>query len=282
MTKWCKAAVLGTSAEDAPPMQHEVLTQIADLKKFTTDATEQINQELAFCMDSLAALKIRSEGDGAEDRQLPVKPLGGEQENQDPQRKPQETGNSFKVYDFNIPRQEQRKGNAFNSYEMSLLAEEPDEEPMEQTQGAKQTALAENTEPGTILKEAVSNDAATVKKFNTRKALQEKNKNLIARSPPGHFVAEQNKPGLKRKIDPSQLRKTRLSVGAPPAVCSPNSPNKKQTTTNGEVLKRKEVRRVKFNENIQYKVISPLWDKSYKPRASRARDDSDLDWAFEL
>lgn len=279
MTKWCKAAALGTSAEDAPPMEHEVLTQIADLKKFTTDATEQINREVAFCMDSLAALKIRSEGDGAEDRQLPLR---GEQENQDPQRKPQETGNSFKVYDFNVQQGAPRKVNTFNSYEMSLLAEEPDEEPMELTQGAKQTAPVENTEPGTILKEAVLNDAAIGKKFNTRKALQEKNKNLIARSPPGHFVAEQNKPGLKRKIDPSQLRKTRLSVGAPPAVCSPISPNKKQTTMNGEPLKRKEVRRVKFNENIQYKVISPRWDKSYKPRASRARDESDLDWVFGI
>lgn len=107
MTKLCKAAVLGTNSEDAPSPHLEFLTQIADLKSFTTDATQQINREVAFCMSSLAELKTsfeRTRGDGAETDEPPSKPEENE-EIQELQTKPRRTSDKFKLYN---PPEEQK------------------------------------------------------------------------------------------------------------------------------------------------------------------------------
>lgn len=160
MMKLCKSAVLGeANSEEVPSPHHEFLAQISDLKSFTSNATQQINREVAFCMKSLAELKTsyrRSQGDGAETVEPPSEPEEKEKiqelqpmprrtsekfklfnppevqktieaedvgilpEEQIKKQKPASSSNTFKIYDFNAPREEHDKLNNFKLLEINI------------------------------------------------------------------------------------------------------------------------------------------------------------------
>lgn len=296
MMKLCKAAAFETNSENVWTTQPQMLTQILDLKKSTTEATQQINREVDNCKNSLAELRIsfaRSQGDGAESRLRPhcnLESAEKDQENREQQRKAPRLSDSFKIYDFNVTPKEKNKGMTFKAREINISMEKADKESQNMRRRASREQSLEQDFlvriPEGILSAAKSNTGAVGKnqspktsgKTQSPKAseiLKEKNPNSEARSPkPRKAVTykvnpcrrpSREAPSVKPKkaaFDRS-LIKTRMKTGTIAWVKSPNHPTTRKTVlVNGERAHDKPVKsKVRFDDEIQYKEISPRSEK---------------------